>query len=57
MSIEIDIGAVVLKALNALVLPGVTINENSLVAVNSVVLHDIPPNTIAKSSLARVRTI
>lgn len=50
------IGPVVLKnnsglGLNAVVLPGVTINENSLVAVNSIALHDIPPNTIAKSLL------
>ena len=50
------VGPVVLKknsglGLNAVVLPGVTINENSLVAVNSIALHDIAPNTIAKSSL------
>jgi len=50
------VGPVVLKnnsglGLNAVVLPGVTINENSLVAVNSIALHDVPPNTIAKVSL------
>lgn len=51
------IGPVVLRnncglGLNAVVLPGVTINENSLVAVNSIALRDIPPNTIAKGYLA-----
>lgn len=45
------VGPVVLKnnsglGLNAVVMPGVTIHENSLVKINSLALHDIPPNTI-----------
>jgi acetyltransferase-like isoleucine patch superfamily enzyme len=51
------VGPIVLKnnsgiGLNAVVLPGVTINENSILAVNCVALHDIPPNTISKCSYA-----
>lgn len=46
------VGPVVLKdnsglGLNAVVMPGVTVHENSLVGVNSLALHDVPPNTIA----------
>jgi len=46
------VGAVVLEdnsglGLNAVVMPGVTVHENSLVGVNSLALHDVPPNTIA----------
>jgi len=49
------VGPVVLRnnsglGINAVVLPGVTVYENSLVAVNSLALHDVPPNTIAKGN-------
>lgn len=35
------------------VLPGVTIGDNSIVGANSVVTHDVPPNTIVAGSPAR----
>lgn len=52
-------GAVVFKGNNALglnssVLPGVTIGKNSWIGVNSFVIKDIPPNTIASGSPAIV---
>lgn len=34
-------------------LPGVTIGDNSIVGANSVVTHDVPPNTIVAGSPAR----
>ncbi len=37
-----------------LVLPGVTIGENSIVGAGSVVTRDIPPNAIAAGNPARV---
>lgn len=33
-------------AVNVVILPGVTIGENSIVATGSVVMHDVPPYTI-----------
>lgn len=38
---------------NVAILPGVTIGENSIIACNSVVKYDIPPNTIAAGSPAK----
>ncbi|MDR3554367.1 MAG: DapH/DapD/GlmU-related protein [Syntrophobacteraceae bacterium] len=39
---------------NATILPGVTIGENSLVGAGSVVVHDVPPNTVVAGNPARV---
>ena len=41
-------------ALNVVVLPGVTIGENSIVATNSVVMKDVPPYTIVGGAPAKV---
>ncbi len=41
-------------AINVVILPGVTIGENSIVATGSVVNRDIPPYTIAAGNPARV---
>lgn len=41
-------------ALNVVVLPGVTIGENSIVATNSVVMKDVPPYTIVGGVPAKV---
>ena len=41
-------------ALNVVVLPGVTIGENSIVATNSVVIKDVPPYTIVGGAPAKV---
>lgn len=40
--------------LNSVILPGVTIGENSWVGVNSSVINDIPPDSIAQGSPAKV---
>ena len=40
-------------ALNVVVLPGVTIGENSIVATNSVVMKDVPPYTIVGGAPAK----
>lgn len=53
------IGPVVMEnntglAVNSVILPGVTIEENSWVGVNSYVIKDIPPNSIAIGSPAKV---
>lgn len=39
---------------NAIILPGVTIGENSVIGAGSVVTHDIPPFSVAVGSPARV---
>lgn len=41
-------------ALNVVILPGVTIGENSIVATNSVVTKDVPPHSIVRGAPARV---
>ena len=41
-------------AINAIIMPGVTIGENSIVAAGSVVSKDVPPYTIVGGSPARV---
>ena len=38
----------------AIILKGVTIGENSVIAAGSVVVHDIPPNCVAGGNPARV---
>lgn len=41
-------------AINVVILPGVTIGENSIVATGSVVMKDVPPYTIVGGSPAKV---
>lgn len=40
-------------AINVVILPGVTIGENSIVATGSVVMNDVPPYTIVGGSPAK----
>lgn len=49
----IVIGKNVWIGIASTVLPGVTIGDNSIVGANSVVTHDVPPNTIVAGSPAR----
>lgn len=42
---------------HALILKGVTIGEGAIIAAGSVVVHDVPPNTIVGGSPARVLKI
>ena len=49
----IHIGKNVWIGIASTVLPGVTIGDNSIVGANSVVTHDVPPNTIGAGSPAR----
>ena len=39
---------------NAVICPGVTIGDNSIVAAGAVVTHDVPPNCVAAGNPARV---
>jgi acetyltransferase-like isoleucine patch superfamily enzyme len=41
-------------AAGAIVIGGVTVGENSVVAAGSVVTKDIPPNTLAGGNPARI---
>lgn len=41
-------------AVNVVILPGVTIGENSIVATGSVVMKDVPPFTIVGGSPAKI---
>ncbi|MBR2348816.1 MAG: hypothetical protein IKA66_06875 [Candidatus Methanomethylophilaceae archaeon] len=38
----------------AIILPGVTVGENSVVGAGSVVTHDVPPNTVVAGNPARI---
>lgn len=49
----ITIGRNVWIGIASTVLPGVTIGDNSIVGANSVVTHDVSPNTIVAGSPAR----
>lgn len=40
--------------INAIIMPGVTIGENSVIGCGAVVTHDIPPNSIAGGVPARI---
>jgi len=40
--------------IGAVILPGVTIGENSIVGANAVVTHDVPPNTIVTGIPAKL---
>lgn len=50
----IHIGDNVWIGMNAIVLKGVTIGNNSIVAAGSVVTKDVPPNTIVAGNPARI---
>ena len=50
----IVIGNNVVIGLNSIIVPGVTIGSNVAVGANSVVAHDLPDNTVAVGSPARV---
>lgn len=39
---------------NVTICPGITIDENSVVGAGSVVIHDIPANSIAAGNPARI---
>ena len=51
---KIEIGKNVWIGMNTLILKGVTIGENSVIAAGSVVAKDVPPNAIAGGNPARV---
>ena len=42
---------------NSTILPGVTIGAGSLVAAGSIVTHDVPPNSLAIGSPARIKQL
>jgi acetyltransferase-like isoleucine patch superfamily enzyme len=50
----IHIGDNVWIGMNAVVLKGVTIGDNSIVAAGSIVTKDVPPNTIVAGNPARI---
>jgi len=50
----IRIGDNVWIGMNSVVLKGVTIGDNSIVAAGSIVTHDVPPNTMVAGNPARV---
>lgn len=50
----IHVGRKVWIGANALVLPGVTIGEGSVIGGGSVVTKDVPPNTVVAGNPARV---
>jgi len=39
---------------NSVILPGVVIGENSIIGAGSVVMKDVPPNTVVMGNPARV---
>lgn len=39
---------------NAIILPGVTVGENSVIAAGAVVTKDVPPNTVVGGTPAMV---
>lgn len=51
---EIRIGSNVWIGANAVILPGITIGENSVIGAGSVVTKDIPPNVVAVGDPCRV---
>ena len=46
-SLPVHIGAHVWIGANVVILPGVTIGDNSVIGAGSVVTHDVPPDTVA----------
>ena len=53
-NIPVHIGENVWIGANAVVLPGITIGDNSVIGVGSVVTKDIPPNVVAVGNPCRV---
>lgn len=53
-NVPIRIGSNVWIGAGAILLPGVTIGENSVIGAGSVVTHDIPPNVVAVGNPCRV---
>lgn len=51
---RVTIGSNVFIGAESVVLPGVTIGDNVIVGANSTVTHDIPANSVAAGSPARV---
>ena len=41
-------------SVNAIILPGVTIGDNSVVGAGAVVTHDVPPNTMVAGNPAKI---
>ena len=39
---------------NAVICPGVTIGDNSVIGAGSVVIHDVPANTVAAGNPCRI---
>ena len=53
-NVPVRIGSTVWIGAGAILLPGVTIGENSVIGAGSVVTHDIPPNVVAVGNPCRV---
>jgi maltose O-acetyltransferase len=53
-AIPINIGNDVWIGGSSVILPGITIGDNSIVAAGSVVTRDVPPNTIVAGNPARI---
>lgn len=51
---RVTVGDNVFIGAESVVLPGVTIGSNVIIGANSTVTHDIPPNSVAVGSPARV---
>ena len=51
---RVDIGNNVFIGAESVVLPGVTIGSNVIIGANSTVTHDVPANSVAAGSPARV---
>jgi acetyltransferase-like isoleucine patch superfamily enzyme len=51
---DVLVGASVWLGANVIVLPGVTIGDGCIVGAGSVVVHSIPPNSVAVGSPARI---
>ena len=51
---RVDIGSKVFIGAETVVLPGVTIGNNVIIGANSTVTHDIPDNSVAAGSPAKV---
>lgn len=50
----VTIGNNVFIGAESVILPGVTVGDNSIIGANSTVTHDIPENTVAAGSPAKV---
>lgn len=51
---DVYIGSNVMIGANALILPGITIGDNSIIGAGSVVTKDVPPNTFYAGNPARL---